>query len=164
MDYLISKGVYGTYIKLMTVRAMLYQMRSKELQTIGITPENAAVLLMVKNSNNSATPAEIARSFHRAPHSVSQILRRMEKKGLLKLSKDLAKKNMIRVSLSEEGERLHAQALENERVLQHLFSQYSEQEYAQLNTVIDALLSREAHTLSDCSAIIKGNGHTFHKT
>jgi DNA-binding MarR family transcriptional regulator len=154
LDYLTSEGVYGTYIKIMTARAILYKMRSKELRTIGISPESAAILLMVKNANNNITPAEIARSFYREPHTVSQILKRMAKRGLLALSKDLERRNMIRVSLTEEGERIFALSLEKQRVLRALFSQFNENEYKELIVNLENLTDKGLKTLKKASSII----------
>jgi DNA-binding MarR family transcriptional regulator len=55
----------------------------------------------------NATPAEISRWLLREPHSVSGILERMEKNGLIKRVKDLERRNMIRVTFTEKGKQAY---------------------------------------------------------
>ena len=45
------------------------------------------------------TPAEISRRLLRESHSISQILNRMENKGLVRWVKDLERKNLVRLIL-----------------------------------------------------------------
>jgi len=52
----------------------------------------AAVLFVVRNMKTAATPAEISRRLFREPHTVSELIKRMEKQGLVRKKKDLEKK------------------------------------------------------------------------
>jgi len=69
----------------------------------GITPEEAGVLFVIQAIGWRATPAEISRRLMREPHSISGLLRRMEGKGLVKRVKDLDRRNLIRVTITEKG-------------------------------------------------------------
>jgi DNA-binding MarR family transcriptional regulator len=77
---------------------------------IGISRMQAAVLFIVKSVDGPATPAEISRWLFREPHSVSGLLNRMEKDGLIKKVKDLERKNLIRVAITEKGEEAYQQS------------------------------------------------------
>ena len=88
---------------LFQLRALLYKVREKELLAYGVKPRQAAVLVVMAAIGEQATPAEISRWLLREPHSVSGILDRMEKKGLIRRVKNLEKKNMIRVTFTEKG-------------------------------------------------------------
>jgi len=78
--------------------------RERELQRYELTPEQTLLLFFVKTMEEKATPAEISRIVFRKPHTVSSIVDRMEKLGLLKKSRDKKYKNRIRVEITEKGE------------------------------------------------------------
>jgi len=84
-------------------RYLTFRAREKELQRYDLTPEQAQVLFTVKAMNNKITPAELSRLLLREPHSVSALVDRMAKKGLVKKVKDLERQNLIRVALTEKG-------------------------------------------------------------
>jgi len=84
-------------------RYLTFRAREKELQRYDLTPEQAQVLFIVQAIKEKATPAEISRFLLRQPHSVSAIVERMAKKGLVKKVKDLERKNMVRVSITDKG-------------------------------------------------------------
>jgi len=85
-----------------TWRAM-FKSREKELSAYGITPEQAEVLLAAQAMGPKATPAAIARSTLREPHTISGLIERMVAKGLLTRTRDLNRRNIIRISLTEKG-------------------------------------------------------------
>jgi DNA-binding MarR family transcriptional regulator len=88
-------------------RYAIYRAREKELQRYGVTPEQVGLLFIVQSLENRATPAEIARHINRQPHTASALIDRMEGIGLVKKTRDLEKKNMVRVSLTEKGQKAY---------------------------------------------------------
>ncbi len=76
-----------------------------ELSQVGISMMQDAVLVFVKNAKEPVIPAHISRWLFREPHTVSQLLMRMEKQGLVKRTKDLDRKNQVRITLTEKGEK-----------------------------------------------------------
>jgi len=83
-----------------------FRAREKELAKYGLSPEQAQVLFIVQALKEKASPIRISSYIFRQRHSVSNILQRMEKKGLICKTKDLERKNMVRVSLTEKGKTL----------------------------------------------------------
>ena len=83
-----------------------------ELSQAGITMIQGAVLYFVKNAKEPVIPAHISRWLFREPHTVSQLLMRMEKQGLVKRTKDLDKKNQLRITLTEKGEKAYQKQTE----------------------------------------------------
>ena len=83
----------------------LGRVADSELSQVGISMMQAAVLVFVKNSKEPVIPAHISRWLFREPHTVSQLLMRMEKQGLVKRTKDLDRKNQVRITLTEKGEK-----------------------------------------------------------
>jgi DNA-binding MarR family transcriptional regulator len=75
-----------------------------ELRALDLTMIQAAVLYWVKTSKEPPTPADLARLLFRRPHTVSDLLKRMEKQKLVRRRKDPRRKNVSRIILTEKGE------------------------------------------------------------
>lgn len=87
-------------------------------ETAGITYTQGSVMLAVKSMGGSATPASIARWLFRERNSVVRVLNQMEKQGLITLTRDLERKNSVRVSLTEKGKEVYHLAEElRERII-----------------------------------------------
>jgi DNA-binding MarR family transcriptional regulator len=80
------------------------QARAHEVRPADVTLFQAAILEMVKRIKRPVTPSLISRWLFRESHTVSAALDRMEKQGLIKKVKDLPRKNVVRVELTEKGE------------------------------------------------------------
>ncbi len=78
-----------------------------ELRQLGVPQMHAEVLMIVKSSDGPVTPAEISRSLFREPHTISGLLTRMEKQGLVKRVRDLQRKNMVRIAITDKGEKAY---------------------------------------------------------
>jgi MarR family transcriptional regulator, organic hydroperoxide resistance regulator len=105
--YSYSDADHDLWMFLTHTRYAIYRAREKELQRYGISPEQVGVLFIVQALQNRATPAEISRFIMRQPHTVSALIDRMEEKGFVKKVHDLDKKNLVRVSLTEKGQKAY---------------------------------------------------------
>jgi DNA-binding MarR family transcriptional regulator len=90
--------------------------RDDELRQIGLTSVQAAILYIVKVVKDPVTPATLSRWLFREAHTVSAILDRMEKQGLVKKVKDLPRKNIVRVTLTEKGEEAYKKSSETKSI------------------------------------------------
>lgn len=77
--------------------------RQLELVEVRVTTIEAATLLAIDNLGERATPAGIARWVLRRPNSMSALLKRMEKDGLVVRARDLERKNLVRMALTDYG-------------------------------------------------------------
>ena len=114
--------------------------RGDELRPFGLSMMHAGVLYIVKVSKDPVTPAHISRVLFREPHTVAALLNRMEKQGLLRRTKDLKRKNAIRVTLTERGEEAYRQSSERKpirRVMSHLSPKECDSLKAPLETIRD---------------------------
>ena len=109
-DITVDDQDHAMWLLCSQVHDAMARIRERDLNRSGITRIQSAVLFIVKNMKGPATPAEISRRLLRKPHSVSELLRRMEKEGLIKRAKDLKRKNQIRISLTKKGERINRKA------------------------------------------------------
>ena len=95
---------YELWVLLHQACSPMARARDDELGPVGISRMQAAVLFIVRAITAPATPAEVSRWLFREPHTVSGLLNRMEKHGLVRKIKDLGRKNMIRIVITEKGE------------------------------------------------------------
>jgi DNA-binding MarR family transcriptional regulator len=119
----------------------MIRVTENELRPTGITMIQAAVLFLVKNAKTPATPAQLSRWLFREPHTVSGLLNRMEKQGLIRKTKDLERKNLVRVTLTEKGEKAYQQQSEM-RVIRKLLSSLSPKQRNNFMTSLRILRSR----------------------
>ncbi|MBN1189382.1 MAG: MarR family transcriptional regulator [Dehalococcoidales bacterium] len=97
-------------------RYMVFRAREKELQKCGITPEQSQILFVSQGLDGQVTPAEIARLYQLKRHTVSSMVARMEKMGYVKRVRDLKRKNMIRVTITEKGRQYYESSLKRESI------------------------------------------------
>jgi DNA-binding MarR family transcriptional regulator len=134
---------YNLWLFLAQVRSVMLRARQMEVSRYGITASQASVLFVVNALGHKSTPAEISRWLFQEPHSVTGILNRMEKQGLVKRVKDLAKKNHVRVELTEKGREVYADCCKREsmhRIMPSLSGEQRRQLTACLENLRDASL------------------------
>ncbi|MFC1866292.1 MarR family winged helix-turn-helix transcriptional regulator [Chloroflexota bacterium] len=88
---------------LFQTRDVIYAARGEELRPYGITAMDSAVLFFIDFLGEKATPAEISRWLFRKHHTITGQLSRMEKKGLVTLTKGIIGKNIITICLTDKG-------------------------------------------------------------
>ena len=120
------------------VRHAMYQARKEELLNFKITPRQSMVMYIISALGDKATSSEIARWLFRENHSVSELLKRMEKDGLIRKIKDFKKGNMFRVVLTERGFKAHESTKKFETILK-IMSCLSKEEHQQLKSTLEKL-------------------------
>jgi len=112
MQYDESAKFYSTededqdlWLLLTHARYAIFRAREKELQRYGVSPEQVSLLFVVQALGNKATPATLSRHIIRQPHTVSALVDRMARRGLVKKLKDLDRKNLVRVVMTEKGQK-----------------------------------------------------------
>lgn len=83
---------------------LLIKARDTELSNCQLSHIQAGVLFLVQHLDKKATPSEIARWLNREPHSISEAVSIMERRGLVGKVRDLNPKNQVRVILTKEGQ------------------------------------------------------------
>jgi DNA-binding MarR family transcriptional regulator len=107
-----------------------------ELRALDLTMIQAAVLYWVKTSKEPPTPADLSRLLFRRPHTVSDLLDRMEKQGLVRRKRDSKRKNVSRIVLTDKGEQAYKRQKEVgavARILSELTPEESETVLAALD-------------------------------
>jgi DNA-binding MarR family transcriptional regulator len=122
---------YNQWLFFAQVRTAMLRARNREVYRYGIGARQASVLFVVNALGARATPAEISRWLFREPHSVSSILDRMEKQGLLRRHRDLGKKTPVKVVLTEKGKETHRNCTKRES-MHYIMGALTEEERQQL--------------------------------
>ncbi len=112
----------------------MYRCREKELSGSGCTAMDTAVLYTLKIAPGGTTQAEIARLIFREPNTVTILIRKLEKKGLVRRTKDMERKNQVRVTITTKGERTLAEAMARWDVIRDIVSCLSEEEKIHLRS------------------------------
>jgi DNA-binding MarR family transcriptional regulator len=127
-------------------RYLTFRAREKELQRYGLTPEQAQVLFIVQAIKDKATPAEISRFLIRTPYSVSAMVDRMAKKGLVKRVKDLERKNMVRVAITKKGREAY-EITTKRGPIRRILSVLDENERRQFQEYLDRIMEKAKEEL-----------------
>jgi DNA-binding MarR family transcriptional regulator len=129
---------YDLWVLLRRTTQVVLKARNRELAAYGISASKASVLFIVQAIGHEATPAEISRYLLREPHSISGLLSRMERQGLVTKVKDVDKKNLVRILLTEKGRRAYYQSTKRETI-HNVMSVLSEEERQVLTSCLERI-------------------------
>jgi DNA-binding MarR family transcriptional regulator len=122
------------------------KVREKELGRHGITLSQSAVLRVALRLDKKATPTEISRQLFLETNSVSEQLRRMESEGLINRVKDLDRKNLVRIEVTEKGYDIYRKS-RTRKYIDSVMSALTEEEKTQLWTLLVKLRERAVKKL-----------------
>lgn len=141
---------YALIIRLHQARTMISKVRNNELSKYGITATQSAVLFFIKFLNTTegkATPGQLSRWLLREPHTVSRILVRMERGGLVNRIRGQGKKNEISLTLTPKGEQAYNNSHEGSS-FGEILSCLSEEERNQLSSSLGKLREKALQKLN----------------
>ena len=132
---------YDLWVLLRNTTDTILRVRFKELGQLGVLGRQAALLLIIRlieREGGKATPAEISRWLFREPHTISETLNRMGKDGLIKKIKDLDRKNLVRVVITEKGQQYYEKSTRRQSI-HKMLSCLTREERQQLRSVLEKL-------------------------
>ncbi len=129
---------YTLVTQIMQVADIFVKVRERELLPQNLSATAAEILFLVDAMGQDVTPAKITRMLLREPHSISGILKRMETHGLLKRTKNMERKNQIRITLTAKGEKALKQAMKLDGTT-NVLSRLSAARQKELKTSLTAL-------------------------
>jgi len=99
-DYLLMRLIAQT-------RHAIQKARLKELAPFKISPRKAATLMTIVASGGEVSAYKIAKWFILEPSSISLLLQKMEKEGLVKRIKTQDKRRSFRLKLTAKGNKVY---------------------------------------------------------
>jgi DNA-binding MarR family transcriptional regulator len=146
---------FGLYLLLLRTKDVIHKAREDELWRGNISSSaEAGVLFLVEDLGQRATPAEISRHLFRRSHGISMLVGRMEKRGLVRKVKDLHRKNLVRVELTEKGQQACKYAAKLESI-HRIMSSLSRKEHRQLSSLLQKLCEKASAEAGVDSTLLK---------
>jgi DNA-binding MarR family transcriptional regulator len=109
----LADEYFMLWVMIAQTRDAILRARQRDYARFNISNERRAVLWNIQNNGGHATPVEIARQLFRELHSVTEMLVRMEKEGLITRYKGSGR-SKIEVKLTQKGLDVFNQSLHNE--------------------------------------------------
>ncbi|OGO21479.1 MAG: hypothetical protein A2144_07110 [Chloroflexi bacterium RBG_16_50_9] len=136
--YSFENDYFSVWVLLDYTKFAISKVRDAELAKIGLTPQQAAVIRIILR-RKKATITEISRTWMRRPHSISTIIDRMARQGLVKKIKHPGNRE-LEIEVTEKGEKLyHSIKIES---LEAVFSSLSKDDIQKLSQYLKLLLIR----------------------
>ena len=129
---------YNLYAHIYLTHKALFKARYSEIKDLGITPMELALLTIVSGRGGSATPAEISHLIMRNRSTVSGLLNRMERNGLIKRSGYEENRKLRKVTITKKGQ----SALEKtgrSDVLNDIVGSLSDEDFKQLWMLLEKI-------------------------
>jgi DNA-binding MarR family transcriptional regulator len=122
-------------------------LRKLELSKFDILPVQSYILFIIKALGDDTTPSRVSEYVYQQRSSISDILNRMEKQGLIKKTSTPGSKKRVIVTLTEKGEK--ALALSRQRKFLHkVLSALSDEQKQQLEAGLELLRDSAVNELS----------------
>jgi DNA-binding MarR family transcriptional regulator len=135
----LESSDYALWVWIIRAYRSILTARGKELRKCKISLSQNAVLDKIKSSGNYAKPSDIARGMFREPQTLDTIIRILLEKGLVETARDSKRKNVVRISLTDEGERVYEQSLVS-KSLQHIMSTLTIEKRRHLQALLEEIV------------------------
>ncbi len=143
----IADKEYDIWILLSRVYHLIAKLRNLELAQNNILPVQSYILFIIKALGNETTPTEISGYVYQQRSSISDILNRMVKQGLITKTNKTGGKRRVIITLTEKGE--EALNLSNDREFLHkVMSSLTDQKKRQLESSLELLRDAAINVLS----------------
>jgi DNA-binding MarR family transcriptional regulator len=100
----------GTWILLRQAYNLIFKCEDRVFSECGLTTEQHTVLMAIKNISEPVRITDIARWLDRSVNSVSMIIDRMVKAGLVKRTRDTKDRRTVFVTMSSKAEEAYVPA------------------------------------------------------
>ncbi len=115
----------------------------EKFSKVDMLPQQYLVLRAIRYINGTVTPTVVANFLDRKPHSISLIVDRMEKGGLVKRVKDLEDRRVVRLIITPEGNKRYEQVDEPANELpKEILSVLTQEELSTLTKLLEKVRER----------------------
>jgi DNA-binding MarR family transcriptional regulator len=144
-ELLLLDKYYWLWLLLTQTRSAIFKARQKKVGQY-LHPSQAAALIVIWALNGQATPAVLSRHLFLERHSASELVTRMEKKGLVSKNKDKKIRNIVRITITKKGREVCYQAMRPD-FIRRIMSSLTEEQREQLRSCLQILLSETLNEL-----------------
>jgi DNA-binding MarR family transcriptional regulator len=129
---------YDLWILLSRVYHLIAMLRKLELSKYEILPVQSYILFVIKALGNETTPTNISEYVYQQRSSISDILNRIVKQGLIKKTNKASGNKRVIVTLTAKGEKA-LKLSKNREYLHKVMSSLTEEEKQQLESAMEIL-------------------------
>ena len=105
INYETENTIMRLWLLIHRVRDALFLCEDSVFEEYGLTTEQFTLLAAVKGAGGSRRPGELATLMDRSPNSVSMLVDRMAKAGLVRRIRDRKDRRVVNVMLTDKGEK-----------------------------------------------------------
>ena len=127
-------------------RDAILKARNKELYKYDLSFMKAGLLFAIEASGGKSSGTELSKWMFREPHTISGLVGRLLRNGLVTRAKVPGKKNMMEITLTEKGKEVYEQSLKMESI-HEILSCLSEEERKQLYATLHKLRDKALASL-----------------
>lgn len=132
--------VLRLWLLLHRVRDALFLCEDSVFNEYGLTTEQFTLLAAVKGSGGSLRPSDLASYMERSPNSVSMLVDRMVKAGLVKRTRNRKDRRVVNVTLTGKAEKAVGQAAPaGWELVQKLLSPVSDEDRRALASLLETI-------------------------
>jgi DNA-binding MarR family transcriptional regulator len=104
---------YSLWMLFSQTRSAIFKVRHKKVGKY-LPPNQAAALVAVWDWQGRITLAVLSQRLFLEPHTVSELIKRMQHKGLVTKKKDAQRGNVVRITITEKGQEVCKKAIGQE--------------------------------------------------
>lgn len=117
INFNIEDPVQGAWSLLQLTNDSTVKCAESAFAKVKLTPQQFAVLAAIKNIGDPVLPTDVAKWLDRNTNTITLIIDRMEKDGLVSRVRDLKDRRALRLLISPRGQKLYDQAVKPAREL-----------------------------------------------
>jgi len=139
---------YNLWGLLSRTRNAMWKARQFEVGQYDLSVIQCATMWAIDELAGKATSSNVARWLVREPHSISELISRMEKTGLVKKVRDPIKKHRVRISLTDKGHEIYHNKSSKSEMIHKIMSCLSHEELEQFSSTLQKLLESTVKELA----------------
>ncbi len=144
---IIKDTDFDLWILLVRTYHLITRLRELELNQYGVLPTQSYILVIIQALGKETTQARISRYVYQQRNTVSDLLKRMEKKGLITRTKKSDHKTSIIVKLTEKGKQAIRRSIKRESI-HTIMSKLSKRQREQLQISLELMTDNAIKELS----------------
>ena len=139
-DYQLSTAALTAWMLFYQAWSVAYKVGERKLRKFGLTPEQIDILWACRSHPGPLTPTELSRILFRESQTVTGLLARMERQGLVTRVPKRNRRLFVEVQITAKGQELMQPGLEVARaIIERLMSCLSADELEQLQKLLRKL-------------------------
>ena len=138
-DLAISEG-HSIWLLLGLTYSAILKHRERDLKALGISTRRSWILWGFKYIGRPATITDVSQLLNRDHLTTSQLLKRMEKEGLIKRCGDSQKRSPLKLVMTSKGEDILHRSFEKMAQIDEIMLSLNQEERGNLKSYLNRLL------------------------